>query len=308
MMSAESNTGYWHVFTGQWTPLTGERVGYWGAPDASYPRVGDLYYGGLEVFNYGNPTDVNGVTTLTAEVELPRKTRMVVDRTKAARKIRCFWFHPADGSEGEFTGRRFAGNACPTNATGGGIHGWRFLPSTHNGTWRVPAGYGIAIVFPIVSDAPLRGYAHVPSPQCIVGSVWAAGGGTPDGRVWDAPRTGDVCPLPQYHGADRPVIVPPGPNTAPSIGGVRPADGSRVRDRTPRIHATVTDRQTNLAKRHIRLFVDGKRITRFFYNRATNRLDHQAKRLSYVGHQLRIVVRDAGGRTATKSTTFRIVR
>lgn len=308
MMSAESNTGYWHVFTGQWTPLTGERVGYWGAQDTSYPRVGDLYYGNIEVFNYGSPTDVEGTTTLTMEVELPTKTRMVVDRTKANRKIRCFWFHPADGDSGEFTGSRFAGNACPTRVTGGGIHGWRFLPSTHNGTWRVPALYGIAVVFPIVSDAPLRGYAHVPRSQCIVGSVWAAGGGTPDGRVWDAPRTGEECPLPQYHGTDRPVIVPPGANTAPRIGSVRPVNGARVNDRTPRIRATVTDAQTNLAKRHIRLFIDGKRITRFSYNQSTDRLDHVAKRLAFGNHKLRIVVRDSGGRTATKSSGFRIVR
>jgi hypothetical protein len=307
-MSAESNTGYRHAITGQWTPLTGERVGYWGAPDASYPRVGNLYYGGIEVYNYGNPTEADGTTTLNPEVDLPRDTRVVVDRTRANRTIRCFWFHPADGSDGEFTGSRFAGNACPTNVTAGGLHGWRFLPTTHDGRWQVPGGYGISLVFPIISSAPLLGYANPSSPDCIVGSVWAAGGGTPDGRVWDAPTAGEVCPLPQYHGTAQPVTVRSLPNTSPSIRRVRPADGARLHDRTPLIRAIVTDRETDLAKRHIRLYVDGTRISRFSYDQSTGRLAHQAKRLSYGSHKLRIVARDSSGRTAIKATDFRIVR
>ena len=308
MMSVQSNTGYWHVFTGLWTPLTAERTGYWGATNASYPRVGDLYWGQVEVFNFGSPTSSDGSTMVKTEVALPRKTRMVVDRSRKNRQIRCFWFRPENLTEGEFTGKKWAGNTCPKKGQAGGIHGWQFLPSTNRGLWQVPRHYGIAIVFPIVSGAPLKGLADVPRSQCIVGSVFAAGGGTPDGRVWDAPRPGEECPLPQYHGTDRPVIVSPGANSAPRIGNVRPADGARLHDRTPRIRATVTDRQTNLAKRHIRFYVDGKRIARFAYNKSTNRLDHQAKRLSYGSHKLRIVVRDGGGRTAVRVTGFRIVR
>lgn len=307
-MSAESNTGYRHAMTGQWTPLTGERVGYWGASDASFPRVGDLYYGGVEVYNYGNPADANGITTLNPEVELPTKTRMAVDRSQADQQVRCFWFHPADSTDGEFTNSSFAGNACPANVTGGGLHGWRFLPSTNRGTWRIPPGYGISIVFPIVSSAPLRGYAHIPAPECIVGSVWAAGGGTPDGRVWDAPNAREACPLPQYHGADRPVIVAPGPNSAPTIDRVRPKAGARITDRTPRITATISDPETDLDKGQIKLFLDGKRVSGFSYDRATNRLAHVASRLSYGSHGLRIVVRDDAGRSATKRTGFRVVR
>ena len=224
-MSRESNTGYRHAFTGQWALLTGERIGYWGASDASYPRVGDLYYGGAEVFNYGNPTDANGVTTANFEVKLPVNTRFDVNTAVLQRKIRCYWFHPESNTGGEFTGARFQGNGCPLRPTTGGIYGTRFLPPTNDGTWRIPAGYGISVVFPLVSTAPLKGYANVPAPACIVGAVWAAGGGTPDGRVWDAPTTGDACPLPQYHGTDRAVIVSPD-ITRPRVTRVAPAENA----------------------------------------------------------------------------------
>lgn len=305
-MSRESNTGYRHVFTGQWTPLTGERVGYWGASDASYPRAGDLYYGGAEIFNYGNPTSANGITTANFEVKLPSNTRFDVNPNILKQKIRCYWFRPSNNTSGEFTGARFQGNGCPIRPTSGGIHGTRFLPPTNNGTWRIPAGYGISVTFPIVSTAPLKGYANIPAPACIIGSVWAAGGGTPDGRVWDAPTAGERCPLPQYHGTDRPVIV--SPNTAPRISAVRPVPGSKTRDTTPRISATVTDRETDLAKRNIRLYVDGKQKTTFSYNRSTNKLNYLSRKLSYARHTAKIVVRDAQGRTTSKSWGFTVVR
>ncbi len=35
--------------------MTGERIGYFAAPKAGYPKVGVLYRGGAEVFNYGSP-------------------------------------------------------------------------------------------------------------------------------------------------------------------------------------------------------------------------------------------------------------
>lgn len=223
-MSRESNTGYRHIFTGLWTYLTGERVGYWGASDASYPRAGDLYYGGAEVFNYGNLTG-DGSTTANFEVKLPPATKFDVNPDVLKRKIRCYWFHPATNTDEEFTGGRWQGNGCPQKPTAGGIHGTRFLPPTNDGTWRIPPGYGISVVFPLVSTAPLKGYANVPALACIVGSTWAAGGGTPDGRLWDAPQSGETCPLPQYHGTDRDVVVSPD-ITKPRVTRVVPAENA----------------------------------------------------------------------------------
>lgn len=206
LMSRESNTGYRHIFTGLWTPLTGERVGYFAAPKAGYPKVGALYRGGAEVYNYGSPTG-DGTTTVNFEVKLPPKTKFAVKPDVAKRKIRCYWFRPSNMTDGEFTGKRWQGNACPRKVTSGGIYGTRFLPPTNNGTWKLPPGYGISVTFPVVSSARLKGYANVPNPACLVGSVWAAGGGTPDGRTWDAPRKGEKCPLDKYHGTDQPIQV-----------------------------------------------------------------------------------------------------
>lgn len=256
-MSRESNTGYRHAFTGQWTPLTGERIGYWGASDASYPRVGDLYYGVAEVFNYGNPVG-DGSTTVNFEVKLPPKTRFDVDPGVLKRKIRCYWFKPADNTSGEFTGKRWEGNGCPLRTTSGGIHGARFLPPTNDGTWRLPPGYGIAVVFPIVSTAPLKGYANTPAPACIIGSVWAAGGGTPDGRVWDAPTAGDSCPLPQYHGTDRPVIVSPDV-TKPRVARVIPAENATRVAPGANVSAVFSEamRKGSISSRTVKLYRKG---------------------------------------------------
>lgn len=97
-------------------------------------------------------------------------------------------------------------------------------------------------------------------------------------------------------------------NTAPAITRMRPAPGSRTRDRTPLLAATVGDAQTDLTKSDVRLFIDGRRIDVFSYNRFNDRLTRTANRLSYGNHRVRVTARDAQGLVATRVWGFRVIR
>ena len=101
------------------------------------------------------------------------------------------------------------------------------------------------------------------------------------------------------------------PNSAPTITSVRPSAGTDIRDRTPATAATVSDKQTNLAKANITLSLDGNAIPRtvFSYATATDRLSYTpARGLSFGSHTVQIVVRDEMGLEATHSWSFKIVR
>ncbi len=102
----------------------------------------------------------------------------------------------------------------------------------------------------------------------------------------------------------------PGADTAgPTVASVKPASGSRTRDRTPAIAATVSDDRTELAKGSIQLYVDGAEKTDFFsYDLATDRLTYTSSRLSYARHTVTIVATDEAGNATTKSWSFRVVR
>lgn len=97
-------------------------------------------------------------------------------------------------------------------------------------------------------------------------------------------------------------------DTAPTITNVSPAPGSKTRDATPTIKATVSDSLTNLAKSHIKLYLDGKRITTFSYDRSKDRLSYTSRRLSLGTHTVRITARDAAGNVATRKWSFKVVR
>lgn len=97
-------------------------------------------------------------------------------------------------------------------------------------------------------------------------------------------------------------------NTAPTISSIRPAPGSKTRDRTPLLSATVRDVQTDLAKSSAELFIDGRRIGTFYYNTNTDRLTHTASRLSYGSHKAKITARDQLGRSTTRTWGFSVVR
>jgi hypothetical protein len=70
----------------------------------------------------------------------------------------------------------------------------------------------------------------------------------------------------------------------------------------------VTDKETDLAKANIRLYLDGK-AKGFAYDRATDRLSFVPKGgLDRGKHEVRIVARDGGGLSAAGSWSFRVTR
>lgn len=97
-------------------------------------------------------------------------------------------------------------------------------------------------------------------------------------------------------------------NTAPTINVLRPFPASATKFRRPLIGATVTDRQTNLAKGNMALFVDGRRITAFTYNRTTDRLSYQPPLLAFGRHSVRVVATDPQGLSRTAVWNFRVIR
>ena len=95
--------------------------------------------------------------------------------------------------------------------------------------------------------------------------------------------------------------------TRPVITTVRPVPGSKTRDRTPVIGATVSDETTKLARSDIRLTVDGKPKSTFSYNADTDRLSYTSSKLSYSRHTVKILA-DDGQNTGTKSWRFTVRR
>jgi hypothetical protein len=99
------------------------------------------------------------------------------------------------------------------------------------------------------------------------------------------------------------------PNTAPEITALRPRPGSRTRDRTPTLAATVRDAGTNLTAADIELSLDGQPVPRFAYSRDTDRLTYTPRsRISRGGHTVEIVAHDAQMLTGRRSWSFRVVR
>ena len=95
--------------------------------------------------------------------------------------------------------------------------------------------------------------------------------------------------------------------TQPTVTAVRPVPGSKTRDRTPAIGATVTDDGSELTKENIDLYVDGKAKSAFSYDAATDRLKY-TMRLSYSRHTVKIIATDGARNTGTKSWRFTVRR
>ncbi len=95
-------------------------------------------------------------------------------------------------------------------------------------------------------------------------------------------------------------------NTTPAVSLMRPVPGSKTRDRSPLISATVRDYQTNLAKSNLKLYLDGREIGISSYDTGTDRMS-RAVRLSPGSHTVRVTARDAQGFSATRTWRFRIV-
>lgn len=96
-------------------------------------------------------------------------------------------------------------------------------------------------------------------------------------------------------------------NTKPKINRPRPAPGSTVKARTPRITAIVRDRETNLKKSNLTFVLDGNRKTSFSYFRNRDRLVYVPRqKLSPGRHSVRIVARDGQGQRTVSKWSFRV--
>ena len=75
---------------------------------------------------------------------LPAKTRLAISKTHP---VRCYK-GDADGAQSQIKGKK-----CPNNPTRG-AYGWEFSPP--KGSWDVPSGHWVQVIFPLRSAKPLK--------------------------------------------------------------------------------------------------------------------------------------------------------
>lgn len=102
-------------------------------------------------------------------------------------------------------------------------------------------------------------------------------------------------------------------STGPTISAMKPKPGSKTRDRTPVIGATISDDRTELTDANIELYLDAKKRATFAYDEDTDRLNYTAPRLSYSKHTVKIVATDGAatdgsGNSSVKSWSFTVRR
>ena len=96
--------------------------------------------------------------------------------------------------------------------------------------------------------------------------------------------------------------------TGPTVDAPKPAPGSSIRDRTPRVSATVTDNETDLQKSAVKFYLNGDRKTGFDYDAGTDRLTYDAPRLSTGRHTARVVAEDGAGNVTPYQWGFKVVQ
>lgn len=144
--------------------LTSEYVGYYGATDASFPKVGDVYYMHVVVGVVGS--SCVGSADVHTRVQLPAGTAFA---NSAENRIRC-WYHPASGNPPEEV-TDVANAGCVQNPTQG-VNGWNL------GFRLVPNGGIFEIIFPVYSTRELKGIAQNDSKLQGAVEVSIAGGWT----------------------------------------------------------------------------------------------------------------------------------
>ena len=94
----------------------------------------------------------------------------------------------------------------------------------------------------------------------------------------------------------------------PTVTGMRPVQGSTIRDRTPAIRATVGDNLTNLVEADLQLYVNGARISaaKYAYNASTDLLSYNSPKLSTGRKTVKVVANDAAGNVGSRSWSFTI--
>jgi hypothetical protein len=97
-------------------------------------------------------------------------------------------------------------------------------------------------------------------------------------------------------------------NTAPKIDPLKPAPGSKIHNSSPLIAANVSDAETDLAQGDIKLFVDGRPVTNFSYDAATDRLSYRSGKLAYGGHTVKVEATDASALMGENTWKFKVVK
>jgi len=147
---------------GNWTEnQIGGFTGYWGKTDASYPKVGDLYWGHVyyQAVGLGCGLSIHGVQV---EISLPAGTELAIDPNSSdpAMKLRCFgysngntynqtdqpWQHPGDAS--------IKGKYCESTKTYTGANGTILSYAL------VAQGQALELIFPLRSTRKLSGIAE----------------------------------------------------------------------------------------------------------------------------------------------------
>jgi hypothetical protein len=126
--------------------LTSEYTGYWGTLDASYPKVGDVYYGHVVVGVVGS--SCAGGADVAIKVQLPDNTAFFSSGGKVA--VKCYYGN-IGGTLSDVTADPSAG--CTQTPTDAGLGWWDMSGRI------VPNGKLFEMMFPIYSTQPLAGMA-----------------------------------------------------------------------------------------------------------------------------------------------------
>jgi uncharacterized protein len=95
-------------------------------------------------------------------------------------------------------------------------------------------------------------------------------------------------------------------NTKPEITGLRPA--GKTSDRTPAVRAVVRDAGGELAKNHVKLYLDGKQVSTASYDQESGKLRYVSGKVGFGKHTAKVVATDLGENTATEKWSFKVAR
>jgi hypothetical protein len=148
-------------------------TGYWGKPDTTYPKVGDLYWGHVYYQSLGLGCGL-GIHGVQVEVNLPAGTQLAIDpaSTDPAMKLRCFgtntqnqtsnltdqpWQHPSNPT--------IKGKYCESTKTYTGGNGTILSYAL------VGQGQSFELIFPLRSTKKLAGIAEPANASRMTASI-----------------------------------------------------------------------------------------------------------------------------------------
>lgn len=148
--------------------LTQSLIGYYGADDASFPRVGDTYYVRVLLGTVGAPCA--GGAQVSVRVLFPLATTPVTGDPQ--RPIRCFSFPLSNPDQlAEYTD-----GSCPLSPIQVEPGVWQYNPTpSFAAAWPVPTGQGLQIWFPVRSNSVLNGIGSGDNAR-FFGRIWSIDG------------------------------------------------------------------------------------------------------------------------------------